>query len=196
MILLRQPSPEAIAAFLASAEHSSFSYPETGASRSASPGGYNVDHNRVRLGEGHEDFDRAVDAVRNWEMFNIGWVRLFDSQAPIARGSNVAVLARHFGFWSLNAARIVYVIDEDGPVARFGFAYGTLEEHVERGEERFTVEWRKDDDEVWYEVFAFSRPNHFLTIAGYPLSRALQKRFASDSKQAMLEAVASRRAAR
>jgi uncharacterized protein (UPF0548 family) len=28
----------------------------------------------------------------------------------------------------------------DGPVRRFGFAYGTLPDHVESGEERFTVE--------------------------------------------------------
>ena len=70
--------------------------------------------------------------------------------------------ARHFGFWSLNACRIVYTIDEEGPVVRFGFAYGTLPDHAEQGEERFSVEWHHEDGTVWYDILAFSRPNHPL----------------------------------
>jgi uncharacterized protein (UPF0548 family) len=119
------------------------------------------------------------------------WVNLCWPETPIEVGRNVAILARHFGFWSLNAARIVYVIEETGDVEKFGFAYGTLEEHGEKGEERFSVEFHHDSGEVWYELFAFSRPNHFLARLGYPLSRMLQRRFAEDSKHAMLRAVAS-----
>jgi uncharacterized protein (UPF0548 family) len=74
-------------------------------------------------------------------------------------------------------------------VKRFGFAYGTLAEHAESGEERFTVEWDRDEDTVWYDILAFSRPRNSLARLGYPLSRLLQKRFAKDSKAAMLEAV-------
>ena len=58
-------------------------------------------------------------------------------------GSDVAILIHHFGCHSLNGARIVYLIDDDGPVKRFGFAYGTLQEHAESGEERFMVEWNR-----------------------------------------------------
>jgi uncharacterized protein (UPF0548 family) len=103
-------------------------------------------------------------------------------------GTDVAVLVHHFGFYSLNAARIVYVVDEDGPTARFGFAYGTLMEHAERGEERFTVEWNRSEDQVWYSIVAFSVPNKVLARVGYPLSRILQKRFGEGSKTAMLNA--------
>ena len=49
----------------------------------------------------------------------------------------VAILARSIGLWWLNACRIVAVVDEDGPVKRFGFAYGTLPDHAGSGEERF-----------------------------------------------------------
>ena len=60
--------------------------------------------------------------------------------APITEGTVVGVLGRHFGVWSLNACRIVYVIEEQAsPLRRYGFAFGTLPAHVERGEERFTV---------------------------------------------------------
>jgi uncharacterized protein (UPF0548 family) len=121
-------------------------------------------------------------------MFNMPWIRLFWPNTPIQVGSDVAVLVHHFGFCSLNAARIVYVVDEDGPIARFGLAYGTLTEHAERGEERFMVEWNRSDDQVWYSILAFSAPNKPLAKLGYPLSRMLQRRFGEGSKAAMLQA--------
>jgi uncharacterized protein (UPF0548 family) len=122
-------------------------------------------------------------------MFNIGWVELFWPDAPIENGSVVAVLASHLGFYSLNACRIVNVIDEDGPVRRYGFIYGTLPDHAELGEERFTVEWRKEDESVWYDILAFSRPNQLLSKVGYPIARLLQKRFANDSMAAMIRSL-------
>jgi uncharacterized protein (UPF0548 family) len=159
-----------------------------GASRGRPPKGYTVDHNRVRLGAGPEAFERAVKAVRKWKMFAMPWVQLCWPDAPIEEGATVAVLVKHLGFWSLNAARIVYVLEENGEDKRFGFAYGTLLEHGERGEERFTVEFHAKDQSVWYDVMAFSQPN-LLALLGYPLARYLQKRFARDSMLAMQKAV-------
>lgn len=150
-----------------------------------------MDHNRARLGEGEEAFDRAVAALRGWKMFDVGWVRVFPSDAPIEVGTTVAVVGRHHGFYSLNACRIVYLIDEDdGGLRRCGFAYGTLPEHAERGEERFTVEWCREDGTVHYDLYAFSRPNHPLARIGYPLARRQQRRFARDSLRAMVRATA------
>ena len=74
----------------------------------------------------------------------------------------------------------------EGP-RRGELAYGTLAAHVERGEERFAVAWREDDS-VWYEILAFSRPAHIFTKIGYPLARRMQRRFANDSKAAMVRA--------
>jgi uncharacterized protein (UPF0548 family) len=79
-------------------------------------------------------------------------------------------------------------VDEAGPVARFGFAYGTLPGHAESGEERFLVEWDRTGDAVRYDVLAFSRPRHPLARLGYPLTRRAQRRFARDSAAAMLRA--------
>jgi hypothetical protein len=84
----------------------------------------------------------------------------------------MGVLGRHFGLWSLNACRIVYVIEEEASLLKcYGFAFGTLPGHVERGEERFTVEWHRAYDSVFYEVFAFARPAHPLARVG-PAVRA------------------------
>jgi uncharacterized protein (UPF0548 family) len=123
-------------------------------------------------------------------MFEMPWVELCWPDTPIQAGANDAVLVTHFGTWLLNAARIVYVIEEHGTRERFGFAYGTLKEHAERGEERFSVELHADDGSVWYDLYAFSRPN-LLARLGYPLARSLQKRFARESKSAMQKAVSA-----
>lgn len=125
-------------------------------------------------------------------MFRLGWLELHPPGQPITPRATVAVVVNHFAFWSfwsLNACRIVYLIDQDNGTRRFGFAYGTLAEHAERGEERFTIEWEHKDDSVWYDILAFSRPRHTLARIGYPLARALQKRFARDSQRAMIRAV-------
>jgi len=185
---LTAPSEDEVRRFISEQRLSDFSYPVVGASLTAVPTGYNVDHNRVQLGRGEKMWHRAVEGIRSWQMFNIPWVRLHWTTAPILVGSDVGVLIRHFGFYSLNVCRIVYVIDEEDPMKRFGFAYGTLAEHGESGEERFTVELNQKD-EVWYDILAFSRPRQMLAKVGYPLSRFLQKRFAEASKAAMLKAV-------
>ncbi len=97
----------------------------------------------------------------------------------------MAVLAHLFGLWWLNACQIVYVVDDAGPMTRYGFAYGTLPAHAESGEERFMIEWDRPDGNVWYDILAFSRPNYVLTRLGYPLVRRIQKKFARDSAAAM-----------
>lgn len=189
MFFSLQPSPEAIRRFISSQRELPFSYPEVGATAGELPPGYIVDRNRIKLGTGKEAYERAIAALRNWKQFDLGWVRMVPPETPIEVGAVVAILTRHFGFWSLNACRVVYLIDEDGPVKKFGFAYGTLSSHVERGEERFTIEWHATDDTVWYDILAFSRPNQLLVRLGFPLARRLQKRFARDSLNAMAEAV-------
>jgi len=183
------PSDDEIRRFISGQKDSGFSYPEVGASATAAPTGYNVDHNRIRLGKGEDTWQGAANAIRAWKMFSMPWVSLHWPSAPILVGTDVAVSVHHFGFYSLNACRIVYVVDEEGPIKRFGFAYGTLAEHAESGEERFTIEWNRDDDRVWYDILAFSRPQQVLARVGYPLSRLLQKRFAAGSKAAMLQAI-------
>lgn len=193
MFRLTRPTPHELDAALAAQRGRRFSYAEVGASRGPAPAGYTVDHNRVHLGAGPAAFARAQDAVRRWQMFALGWCSIYPDDAPIERGTTVAAVVRHFGFWSVNVSRIVYTLDEDdGGVRRYGFAYGTLPAHGEVGEERFSVEWDRRDDRVWYDLYAFSRPGHPLARLGAPLARVLQRRFARDSKRAMARAIDER----
>lgn len=186
MFLLSRPSDDDIAAFVQRSTEDRLSYDDVGASLSSPPEGYIIDHNRMFLGHGPETFELGKQAMREWKMFDLGWVELHHPGTPIEVGRNVAVLVSHLGFYSLNAARIVYLIDEPG---RFGFAYGTLTDHGESGEERFSIEFDAETGEVWYDLFAFSRPGHVLSQVGYPFARHFQRRFAHDSKIAMLQAV-------
>jgi uncharacterized protein (UPF0548 family) len=187
MFSVSKPNRNSIMAFLSAQQNKTFSYAEVGCSRQQAPKGYIADHNRIKLGQGVDVFERAKCAVRKWKMFDMPWIDLCWSDTPVELGANVAVLVSHLGFWSMNACRIVYVIDEHGPSEKYGFAYGTLPDHGERGEERFTVEFNADQT-VWYDLYAFSQPSTLARLA-YPLARVLQKRFATDSKTAMQKAV-------
>lgn len=189
MFFLTKPSLTRVREVIAAHSNVPFSYPEVGATRTNPPSGYTVDHNRVQLGFGEDTFAGAVAAIRAWKQFDLGWVQAAPDDTPIKVDAAVAVVARHMRFWSLNVSRIVYVFEEQGPVEKFGFAYGTLKSHVERGEERFTVEWNREDDSVWYDILAFSRPNLSLIQLGKPYARVLQRRFARDSLRVMRQAV-------
>ncbi len=191
MLSLRKPSTESIRDFLADQARRDLTYSAVGATAGKPPAGYVVDHTRIQLGSGEQVFEAAKAALERWDQFRLGWLEARPPETPIRTGAVVAVLARAIGLWWLNACRIVSVVDQTGPVRRFGFAYGTLPGHAGTGEERFLVEWDRTDDSVWYDILAFSRPNHFLTRLGYPMVRRTQKRFGRESSAAMLKAVRS-----
>jgi uncharacterized protein (UPF0548 family) len=188
MFFFNEPDSSTVARFIESERNQPFSYEDVGATAANPPTGFTLDHNRIQLGYGRAVFESAVIALRNWRQFDLGWVSIVPAGVEIEVDAIVAVKARAFGTWSLSATRVVYVIDEETPVKRFGFAYGTLPDHVEQGEERFSIELL-DDGSVWYDIFAFSRPHHPLVRLSYPLARMLQKRFARDSMQRMTEII-------
>lgn len=191
MIQLRKPSNGTVQVFIAVCAKLEFTFSAAGATAGELPAGFVVDRVRIRLGEGEAAFLAAREALRRWEQFRLGWVEAWPGDTPLEAGRVVAVLARVCGLWWVNACRIVYVIDEqEEPVARFGFAYGTLPGHAASGEERFLIEWDRAEGSVWYSILAFSQPRHWLARLGYPLVRRVQRRFGRESAAAMVRAVA------
>lgn len=164
-------------------------YSAVGQTFTTPPSEYVVDRTRCQLGSGEATFDAAVAALKSWEQFRLGWLEARPDDTPIQEGQVVVILAHVIGIWWLNACRIVSVLDHDGPVRKFGFAYGTLQDHAGTGEERFLIEWDHSDDSVWYDILAFSRPHHLLTKIGYPFVRMTQKRFGRESSAAMRRVV-------
>jgi len=189
MLFLKKPSSADITSFLVTQSKLGFSYPAVGATAMVPPSlGFNVDHARVLLGKGERVFTAARMALERWDHFRLDWVEAAYPETSIRVGGVVAVVGRSFGIWCLNACRIVYVVDEDGPVKRFGFAYGTLPGHIEIGEERFLIEWDRQDDSVTYDILAFSRPHGVLARLSYLWLRRMQECFRRDSGAAMMRA--------
>ncbi len=192
MFRLQRPTADEIERFLAAQENVPFSYQHVGATWGRLPRSYAVDHRRQYLGQGAETFAIAKEAIRRWRMYPRDVVQLAPHAPPIEVGQVVAPQVRLAGVWAITACRIVYVVDEHDAAAgvtRFGFAYGTLAGHPEAGEERFLVEHRQADDTVWYDLLAFSRPAHVLSLLVYPWVRVMQKRFGRRSAAAMAEEV-------
>jgi len=189
MLFLCRPEAETIQAFLARQARHDLTYSAVGATVMHPPSGYVVDHIRTKLGAGEKVFAAAKTALECWQQFRLGWLDAIPADTPIQEGQVVAILARSTGLWWLNACRIVAVVNEDGRVQRFGFAYGTLPDHAGSGEERFLVEWDRAEGSVWYDIVAFSRPRHLLARLGYPWMRRIQKRFGRESAAAMCRAV-------
>jgi uncharacterized protein (UPF0548 family) len=196
MIRFTKPSTDLLRRFLDEQSPLKHTYDAIGATRGESwadnvPAGFDVDHTRACLGAGAQTFSAAKEALRGWRQFQLGWVEPWPTDVPLLPDKVVSIVARLGPFYWSNACRILHAFDERGPIERFGFAYGTLPGHAERGEERFLIEWNHDDDSVWFDILAFSRPRHVLARLGYPVVRLLQKRFARDAVASMRAATAS-----
>lgn len=185
MFLTRRPSQEQIKQFLDRSQSLPLSYGPIGIAKDA-PRGYKVDEASTIIGQGEATFARAKQALTNWQHFDLGWVELHPQAAPVETGSVVAVLVRHLGFWSLNGCRIVYLIDE--AEMKFGFAYGTLTNHAELGEEIFELSFDPVSAAVTYRIRAVSKARAVAARVGYPFTRFLQDRFRRDSIAAMRRA--------
>ena len=187
MFFATRPSAERIAAFLRDSQALPLSYGPVGLLDA--PGTRRIDEAQVCVGRGPDDFARACDALARWQQFAFDWVETYPRDAPVAVGTVVAVLIQHLGFWSLNGCRVVYHVGPDDAGDRFGYAYGTLPNHAEGGEELFEVSIDARTRAVTYRIRATSWPNAMLAHLGQPIVRHLQARFRRHSMAAMVRAV-------
>ncbi|PQO31083.1 DUF1990 domain-containing protein [Blastopirellula marina] len=192
MFRFHSPDATSVERFIKSQCERKYSYCHQGKTAGTPPKGFQIDHTRVKLGYGIEVFEKAKEALGKWQQFELGWVVARPTTTTIREGETVCVIGKAAGLYWLNAARIVYVIDDRLNTPKFGFAYGTLPAHMEMGEERFLVEMDEYGD-VWYDILAFSRPKRWIVWLVQPYMRKLQKQFARDSatrmKQLVLEKV-------
>ncbi|HUB29334.1 MAG TPA: DUF1990 domain-containing protein [Terracidiphilus sp.] len=140
----------------------------------------------VSLGRGAIAFENARRSFEHWVQFDLGWVRVAIPTVRIAVGQIVTVEARTLGLLTLNHSHILEVVSTP---TKFGFVYGTTKMHVEKGEERFLLEFDRSTEEVTYTLEAVSRPQSLLAWLGYPITRAFQRKFARDSQRRMQDSV-------
>jgi uncharacterized protein (UPF0548 family) len=169
--MLHRPSAAEIDRFLNESRELPLSYEPVGLAQHGSSA-FNTDELTTIVGQGEEAFVRAKRALASWKHFERGWVELFPKGASIAPGSIVAVLIQAVGLWSINGCRVVYSVNSDDGY-RFGFAYGTLTNHGESGEEIFEVSLRPETAQVRYVIRAVARPHAPLARMAYPVTRSL-----------------------
>jgi uncharacterized protein (UPF0548 family) len=134
------------------------------------PEGYRHDRVSAELGRGAGTWGKAQDALRTWQAHRGAGATIYPALAPLATGTEVIAVVRLAVVFVVVPCRVVYVTNEPD---RFGYAYGTLPGHPERGEEAFHVT-KDDDGTVSLEIVAFSRPASAAARLGGPLSRLAQ----------------------
>ena len=151
-------------------------------------GSFAQDRSRSVLGSGKNIFNAAKRAFANWQMFDLGWVRVVNTAAPIEYRQIIAVEVHALGLRSVNLSKILETVDSE---TQFGFLYSTTLHHAEQGEEIFLLRFDTATGEVSYELEAVSRPRHLLARVAYPMTRRFQHKFARDSHRRIRQAIAS-----
>jgi len=191
MFLFREPTEADVSKFRQAQLGAKLTYAAVGATRTSPPLGFRVNRFRAQIGHGRELYERAGQAVLDARILHLAWARPVLQNCPLRVDDTVVLVVRHKFAWSLNACRVIYLIDEQGPASRRGFAYGTLPGHGVRGEELFQVEWDSGTDQVSYMIYSFSRPAQLIAWVGIPLLRSFQARFVRESAKVLQTALAS-----
>ena len=148
-----------------------FSYPEVGGTAGTLPSGYH--HLRVSrvVGSGQELFAAAAERLLTWQAHRGAGLRVEGAPRAVqgARMRSGLTLGP-VTLWA--PCEVVYVVDEP---RRKGFAYGTLTGHPESGEEAFLLTLQ-EDDQVRFDVTAFSKPARWYSWLGGPVTRVVQRR--------------------
>ncbi|CAI9110389.1 OLC1v1010400C2 [Oldenlandia corymbosa var. corymbosa] len=155
--------------------------------------GFSVNHARTLVGSGLDTFEKGKNALQNWRHFGLDWA-FVDSKTPVKMGTKFCVCVKEFLPWVMMPLQVVYVADKrgaKGAVASFSFGSGTLKGHLLAGEERFSISM-DENKQVWYEIVSFSKPDHFLSVIGYPYVFLSQKLFAYQSTEAVRKYLASK----
>ena len=179
---LTKPTDVDVRRVIASQADATPTYAAVGATRDSSPpDGWPARRKAIDLPAG--SFDAAKAALSDWTQYDLGWTAV-PVKPPITTGRDFATIARTLGLWSVNACRVVYVVDEPD---RFGYAIGTLPHHVETGEERFLL--TRDGDAVRFEISSFSKGRHPLVKLGWWYGERAVQRFLRQSTRRLAAAV-------
>ena len=146
-------------------------YAEVGQTRQqALPPGYRHLRCHAVVGHGPEAWARAREALATWQAHRHLGLGIYPPDLPVTSGAVVLAIARVGPARLVIPCRVVYRTDEP---RSFGFAYGTLPGHPERGEESFHVTW-EDQGVVSFSVVAFSRPGDMATRLAGPVATLIQ----------------------
>lgn len=141
-----RPSPALLAKELDAATMRAVTYDHVGSTIEPEQWPLRTTHSRsVTIGHGQTMFEAACEGLRRWECHRGVGAFVFPDSAPLTLGTTLLVTLRLGPVSIIVPDRIVAVVDDatqsaEGTHRTFGFAYGTIEGHQERGEESYLVE--------------------------------------------------------
>ncbi len=172
MILLARPTDAELERMLAEVSGRELTYPEVGWTREAElPTGYRHHRSSVVIGNGEAAFRLGQQALRSWQAHSHAGASLTPPAPALEEGTDLIAVLRLGPAFVTTPCRIAYVTDEEDA---FGFGYGTLPGHPERGEEAFHLR-RGPGGEIRFEIVSFSRPADLLARLGSPVALVTQK---------------------
>jgi uncharacterized protein (UPF0548 family) len=140
---------------------------------------------RTSIGTQEHDYAAAVSAVRNGICFDLGWVSCYQNRS-FEPGDDFCLMTRAFGVWTSNFCRVVYMREETiGSAKVFSLGLGTLPLHAAAGEERFSIVFDCETQEVDFLLGSYSRPRAWLAKRFVNYLRSQQNRFANESGHRM-----------
>jgi uncharacterized protein (UPF0548 family) len=153
--------------------------PPTGVDSEVAAAGLRRDHYEVVLASGEAAAaaaERARRAVLAYRIFPPASVVAALPGMTVTPGSVVVIGVRLGPLGVIAAARVLTVFDRDRDgVRRTGFSYVTLAGHPLRGAETFAVVEDRPAAVARFEMDAVSRPDHWLTTLGAPITRLIQR---------------------
>lgn len=172
-IVVGRPSERTLDQMLQQAEERSLNYKRTSVGpvgATLSPGAATRVHHESRIvGRSPASFDAAVASLGRWACHAGISARIHRPDTSIEDGRTLLVVLPAGPVSIVVQNRIVATVDEPD---RFGFAYGSLDGHHERGEESFLVE-RLADDRVRCTIAVDAHPATFVARAVGPAITAL-----------------------
>lgn len=187
MFFVRRPDDDAVRSLLRARKDADWTHPHPGRTReplSQAPSGHALDRYDCVVGQGEVGLARAIDGLSDWRHYATPFTRVVPLETGLREGLLFATVAAHFGFFSVQPCRVVYVEDARSE-GRFAFGIGTLPGHDGSGEERFELDLDPRSGQVRYAVQAFSRPATPLARLGRPLMRVVQRRFQRETRAAL-----------
>lgn len=124
--------------------------------------GWQITDRKLVLGYGEECFQNAVQQLFSWKAHQYAGITVTQTNTTV-----------ELKFWSIRS--YCRVLKSHQGLRRAVLIYGTLEKHVERGEEAFEIRMA-DNGQVTAHIVAFSKPAKWWAKLANPVVRWVQLR--------------------
>lgn len=124
--------------------------------------GWQITDRELVLGSGEECFQIAVQQLFSWEAHQHAGITVTESDSIV-----------ELKFWGIRS--YCRILKSHQGLRRAVLIYGTLEKHVERGEEAFEIRIA-DNGQVTAHIVAFSKPAKWWAKLANPVVRWVQLR--------------------